>query len=88
MSTTPPPGWKISPANLRRIVAASGKSTEQHAVSLGISYRHLYAVMHGTKQPSTYLVIRLAEEFGCHPGELFEPSKAPRSKRLDREEVA
>jgi hypothetical protein len=62
---------RFSPAKVCQMQAASGHSPEQTAANLGITYWHYYALMHGRKRPSLDMLIRLAEEFGCNPGDLF-----------------
>lgn len=50
---------------------ASGETREQACARLGVSYPYLTALELGGRMPSVAMVIRLAEGYGHHPGELF-----------------
>lgn len=78
-TTAPVPArtW-FSHRKLREWREAAGLDRERACIRLGVSYSYLQALERGGKLPSVAMVVRLAEGYGRHPGELFCEDGGPR----------
>jgi transcriptional regulator with XRE-family HTH domain len=63
---------RFSSENFEAILTASGKRFEDLAVATGLSFYTFRAYARGDAEPTSRTVGMMADELGCHPGDLFE----------------